>query len=57
MTPNSGFAAQTSIVGDVVTIESNVASYFPVARNLNLRNADMAEPLSTGSGDLFELSC
>ena len=44
----------------VVTHESDMASYFPEAENLNGRNADMcfdvAESSSRGSGDLFELS-
>ena len=44
----------------VVTNESNMASYFPEAGNLNGRNTDMcsdvAEPPSGGTGDLFELS-
>ena len=41
----------------VVTHESNVASYFPEAGNLNGRNADMcsdvAGPSSSGSGDFL----
>ena len=44
----------------VVTHESNMASYFPEARNLNGRNAnmcsDVAGPSRSGSWDLFELS-
>ena len=44
----------------VVTHESNMASYFSEAGNLNGSNAymcsDVAGPLSSGSGDLFELS-
>ena len=44
----------------VVTHESNVASYFSEAGNLNGSNAfvcsDVAGPSSSGSGYLFELS-
>ena len=44
----------------VVTHESNMASYFLEAGNLNGRNAgtcsDVAGPSSSGSGDFFELS-
>ena len=44
----------------VVTHESNMASYFSEAINLNGSNAymcsDVAGPSSSGSGDLFELS-
>ena len=44
----------------VVPDESNMASYYPEAENLNGINADMcfdvAGPWSGGSGDLFELS-
>ena len=40
--------------------ESNMASHFPEAGNLNGSNADMcfdvAGPTSSGSGDFFELS-
>ena len=43
-----------------VTNESNMASYFPEAENLNGSNADMcsdvAGPSSRGSGDLFDFS-
>ena len=60
MTSNNAFAAQTCIVGVVVTNESHMASFFPGAGNLNGSNPDMcsdvAEPSSSGSGDLFELS-
>ena len=44
----------------VVTHESNMASYFPEAGNLNGSHADMCSDVtgrsSSGSGDLFELS-
>ena len=44
----------------VVTHESNMASYFSEAGNLNSRNAymcsDVAAPSSSGSSDFFELS-
>ena len=44
----------------VVTHDSNMASYFHEAENLNGRNADMCFDVaglsSRGSGDLFELS-
>ena len=55
------FAARTCIVAVAVTAnESNMASYFPEAGNLNSSNADIcsdvAGPSSSGSGDLFELS-
>ena len=44
----------------VVTNESNMASYFPQAGNLNGSNDDMcsdvAGPSSSGSSDSFELS-
>ena len=44
----------------VVTHESNMASYFPEAGNLNGRNAhmcsDVARLSNCGSGDLFEPS-
>ena len=47
------------IVVVVVTHESYIASYFPEAGHLNGKNADMcsnmAGPLHSGSGDLFEL--
>ena len=60
MTSNNAFAARSCIVGVVVTNESNMASYFPEARNLIDSNADMCSnvggPSSNGSGDLFELS-
>ena len=60
MTSNNAFAARTCIVVVVVTNESNMASYFPEAGNLNGSNADMCSdvtgPWSSGSGDLFELS-
>ena len=60
MTSNNAFAAQTCIVVVVVTNESNMASYFPEAGNLNGSNTEMcydvAGPSSSGSGDLFELS-
>ena len=60
MTSIDAFAVRTCIVGVVVTNESNMASYFPEAGNLNGSNADMcsdvAGPSSSGSGDLFELS-
>ena len=59
MTSNNAFAAQTCIVGIVVTDESNMASYSPEAGNLNGSNADMCSDVagrsSSGSGDLFEL--
>ena len=58
MTYNNAFAAQTSIVGVVVTNESNMASYLAEAGNLNGCNAnkcsDVAGPSSSRSGDLFE---
>ena len=60
MTEKSAFAARTCIVGVAVTHESNMASYFSEAGNLNGSNADMcsdaAGQSSTRSGDLFELS-
>ena len=44
----------------VVTHESNMASYFSEAGNLNGRNADMCSDVaglsSSGSRDLFEFS-
>ena len=44
----------------VVTHESNMASYFSEAENLNGSNAymcsDAAGPSSGGSGDLFDIS-
>ena len=47
-------------MGVVVTNESNAASYFPEAGNLNGSYANMcsnvAGPSNSGSGDLFELS-
>ena len=59
MTSNNAFASRTCIVGVVVTKESNMASYFLEARNLNGIYADMcsdmAGPRRSGSGDLFEL--
>ena len=60
MTYYQASAARMFIVVVVVTNESNVASYFPEAGNVNGGNADMcsdvAGPSSSGSGDLFELS-
>ena len=60
MTSNTALAAQTCIVGVVVTNKSNMGSFFPEAGNSNGSNAgmcsDVAGLLSTGSGDLFELS-
>ena len=60
MTSNSAFATRTCIVGVVVTNESNIASYFPKAGNVNGSNAnvcsDMAGPSISGSRDLFKLS-
>ena len=62
MMSNRAFAARKCIVGVVVTNESNMASYFPEAANLNGSNAgmcsDVAGPSSSysGLGDLFELS-
>ena len=57
---NNALAARTCIVVVVVTHESNMASYFPKAGNLNGSNADIcsdvAGPSSSGSGDLFEPS-
>ena len=57
---NDAFAAGTCIVVVVVTHESNMVLYFPEARNLTGRNADMCSDVtglsSSGSGDLFELS-
>ena len=54
------FAARTCIVVVVATNESNMASYFPKEGNLNGSDAtmcsDVAGPLSSGSGDCFELS-
>ena len=51
------------MVGDVVTNESNMASYFPEEGNLNGSIADMTcilmwigRGVDRGSGDLFELS-
>ena len=59
MTSNNDFAAQTCIVVVVVMNKSNMALYFPEVGNLNGSNADMcsdvAEPSSSGLGDLFEL--
>ena len=58
MTSSNAFGARTYIVGVVVMNESNMASYFPEAGNLNGSNADMcsdvAGPSSSGSGDLFD---
>ena len=55
MTSNSAFAARTCIVEVVVTNESNMASYFSEAGNLNGSNSDMcsdvAGPSSSGAGD------
>ena len=60
MMSNNAFVARTSIVGAVVTNESNMASYFYEAWKLNGSNADMCSdvpgPSSSGLGDLFELS-
>ena len=60
MTLNNAFAARKCVVGVVVTNESNVASYFPEAGNLNGSSADMcsdlAGPSTSGSDDLFEPS-
>ena len=60
MTSNNAFAVRTCIVGVVVTNESNMASFFPDAGNLNGSNADMCSdvtgPSSSSSSDLFELS-
>ena len=60
MTLNNAFAARKCVVGVVVTNESNVASYFPEAGNLNGSSADMcwdvAGPSTRGSDDLFEPS-
>ena len=54
------FVARICIEVVVVTDESNVALYFPEAGNLNGSNPDMcsdvAGPLSSGLGDLLELS-
>ena len=54
------FAARTCIVVVVVTHESNMASYFPEAGNLNSGNgdicSDVAGPSYKGSRDLFALS-
>ena len=59
MTSKNAFVARTCIVVVVVTNESNMASSFPEAGTINVRYADMcsdvAGPLSSGSGDLFEL--
>ena len=58
MTSNNAFAARTCIVGVVITNESNMASYFSEAGNLNCSNAnmcsDVAEPSSSGAGDFFD---
>ena len=55
MTSNNAFAARTCIVGEVDTDESNMASYFPEAGNLNGSNddvcSDVAGPSSSGSRD------
>ena len=60
MTSNNAFAAPTCAVRVLVTNGSNMASYFPEARNLNGSNADMcsdvAGPSSSNSGNLLELS-
>ena len=53
MTFNNVSATRTCIVGVIVTNESNMASYFPEAGNLNGSNAGMcsevAGPSSSGS--------
>ena len=60
MTSNDAFEARTyiNIVGVVVSNESNMASYFLEAGNLNDSNADMCSdvtgPSISGSGDLFD---
>ena len=58
MTSNNAFAVQTCILGVVVTNESNMASSFPEAGNLNGSNADMcsdvAGPSRSGADDLFD---
>ena len=54
MTSNSASATRTCIAGVVVTNESNMASYFPEAGNLNVRNADICSDvagLSSGCSD------
>ena len=60
MTLNDAFAARTCIMVVVVKQESNMVLYFSKAGNLNGSNAymcsDVAEPLSSDSGELFELS-
>ena len=56
MTSNYAFAAPTCAVRVLVTNKSNMASYFPKARNLNGSNADVAGPSSSGSGNLLEFS-
>ena len=57
MTSNNAFAVRTCIVGVVVTNESNMASFFPEAGNLNGSDADMcsdvAGPSSSGLGGFF----
>ena len=54
------FPARMCIVGVVVTKESNMASYFPKAGNVNGSNADVcsdvAGPSSSVSGELFYFS-
>ena len=59
MTLNSASAVRTCIVGVPVTNESNRASYFFCARNLNGSNADrcadVVGPSSRGSGDCLSL--
>ena len=60
MTSNNALAARTCIVEVVVMNESNMASSFPEAGNLNCNNIDMcsdvAGPSSSGPGGLFDLS-
>ena len=46
MTSNNAFAAQTCIVGVVVTNESNKASYFPEAENFNGSDAGMCSDVA-----------
>ena len=43
---NNAFAARTCIAGVVVTNESNMASYFPEAGNLNSSIADMCSDMA-----------
>ena len=51
---NNAVAALTCIVVVAVTHESNVASHFPEAGNADMC-PDVAEPVGSRSGDLFEL--